>query len=99
MESHVPFAQQFNFQVVFWIVVAVQVTGLISAWLARMTAGGRSQRSCQWLFLSCLALVGATSVVSMGISAASWLFSAFTLALMVIAAVWDVGRQAETESA
>jgi hypothetical protein len=95
----VPFAQHFDYQVLFWVVVAIQVAGLLSVWLARLTAGGRGQRSCQWLFLSCLALVGATSVVAMGISAASWLFSAVTLALMVVGAVWDAGGQSEAESA
>jgi Flp pilus assembly protein TadB len=99
MESPVPFAQQFDFQEVFWVVVSIQFAGLFSAWLARQTVGGRAERPCQRLFLACLALVGVTSVVAMGISAASWLFSAATLALMVIAAVWDFGRQAETESA
>ncbi len=94
-----PFAQQFDLQVVFWIVVAVQVAGLLSAWLARRSAGGPGQRPCQWLFLSCLTLVGLTSVVSMGISATSWLFSAATLALMIIGAVWDVGTESKAETA
>ena len=94
-----PFAQQFDLQIVFWIVVAVQVAGLLSAWLARKSVGGRRQRPCQWLFLSCLTLVGMTSVVSMGISPTSWLFSAGTLALMVLGAVWDFGAQSKPEAA
>ncbi len=51
----------------------------------------RSRRVWQRLFLACLTLVGVTSLVSMGISTASWLFSAAVLALMAVGAVWDLG--------
>lgn len=92
-----PLAQLFDYDVLFWGVVVIQVIGLLSVWMARLAVGRRSRRTCQRLFLSCLALVGATSVVAMGISAASWLFSAAVLALMVVGAVWDLGGPSNAE--
>jgi hypothetical protein len=76
-------------RVVFWILVAVEAIGLASASLVRLSAGCRSHQSCQWLFLACLPLVGFGSVVAMGVSPLCWLLSAVTLAMMVVAAVWD----------
>jgi hypothetical protein len=98
MESHVPLAVQFNVPSLFWVIVAMQTLGLLSAWLARYSVGSRSERSCQWLFFSCLTLVGCSTVVAMSVSAASWLFCAGTLALMVIAVVYDFGGDAEAET-
>jgi len=82
-----------------WILAVVQAVGLLSTWLARSSVGCRGQRPCQWLFLSCLLLVGLGTVLAMAISAAHWLFSAGTLALMILAAVWDFGVQSSTEAA
>ncbi len=76
-------------RVVFWILVAVEATGLASASLVRLSAGCRSHQSCQWLFFACLSLVGFASIVAMGISPLCWLLSAVTLAMMIVGAVWD----------
>jgi hypothetical protein len=99
MESPVSLAIPFDVQALSWILAAVQVVGLLSTWLARSSVGCRGQRPCQWLFLSCLTLVGLGTVAAMAISAAHWLFSAGTLALMILAAVWDFGGQSSTEVA
>ena len=73
----------------FWILLAVEAIGLASASLVRLSAGSRGHSSCQWLFFACLALVGLGSAVAMLISSVCWLLSAATLALMILAVVWD----------
>jgi hypothetical protein len=95
----VPLSHQFNHEIVFWIVLAIQIVGLASAWLARRSVGCRGQRRCQWLFFSCLTLVGLGSIASMAVSAGSLLVSAGTLATMILAVVWDFGPGTEIEAA
>ncbi|HTU27040.1 MAG TPA: hypothetical protein VMF30_16655 [Pirellulales bacterium] len=78
----------FDPHVVFWILLAVEVAGLMSASLVRLTHGCRSHSSCQWLFFACLSLVGCGSVVAMVISPICWLLSGGTLAMMIVSVVW-----------
>jgi len=78
-----------NGQVVIWVLSGIQIAGLSSAWLARLSEGSRSQTICQWLFFGCLALVGATTVFAMSLGPGCWLLTGSTLGVMVLAAVWD----------
>lgn len=86
-------------RVVFWILLAIEVMGLTSASLVRLSAGCRTHQSCQWLFFACLSLVGCSSVVAMVISPISWLLSAATLAMMIVAVVWDRSQNTRGELA
>jgi hypothetical protein len=86
-------------RVVFWILLAIELIGLTSASLVRLSAGRRSHQSCQWLFLACLALVGCGSAVAMMISPICWLLSAATLAMMIVGAVWDRSQNTRGELA
>lgn len=67
----------------------VQVIGLVSAGLARICEGSKAQTSCQYLFLFCLALVGAAAFGSFSLEPGAWVHCGITLSLMVLAAVWD----------
>lgn len=81
-----------------WTLGFVQIAGLVSAWLARLSEGSRSQASCQWLFLACLALIGFTTMVSVALGPRYWLASGITLSVMVLGAIWDFRAQARPES-
>ena len=73
----------------------IQVVGLVSAGLARICEGSRAQGHCQILFFVCLALVGGAAVQSLRLEPGAWMHCAITMALMVLAAVWDF-RPAES---
>ncbi|HEX4144293.1 MAG TPA: hypothetical protein VHY91_12355 [Pirellulales bacterium] len=89
----------FDPRIVFWILLAVEAIGLTSASLVRLSAGCRGHVSCQWLFFACLSLVGCGSVVAMLISPVCWLLSAVTLAMMIVAVVWDRSQNTRGELA
>lgn len=72
-----------------WCLTSVQVIGLTSAWLARIGEKSIHQKSCQWLFFICLALVGAATLGAVLLSPRSCLTAGVTLSLMVLAATWD----------
>jgi hypothetical protein len=66
----------------------IQIAGLASAWLARMSEGSSHQAPFQWLFFALLAVVGATTMGSIAVGT-GWLASGGTLSIMVLAAIWD----------
>ena len=82
-----------------WSLGVIQILGLISAWLARLSEGSPSQVSCQRLFLACLALVGLTTMASIALSPTPkyWLASGVTLSVMILAAIWDFSPRPEVE--
>jgi len=75
-----------------WLFVAVEVTGLISAWAARLSVGSRRQTPCQCLFLGCLAVMGGAVFVSLGFGPGCWLVSSASLALMILTVTCDFRR-------
>ena len=81
-----------------WTLGLIQMAGLASAWLARMSEGSRSQASCQWLFLVFLAVMGLTTMATVALGPRYWLASGTTLAVMVLGAIWDFRAQARPES-
>lgn len=88
---------QIDAQLALWFMVAVQIAGLASAALARVSLGGTSQVTCQRVFLGCLALVSVATMLSLALSHASWLVCSTTLSLMILSAVCDFGGQSELE--
>ena len=68
---------------------SIQVVGLLSAWLARLSEGSRRQTSCHGLFFVCLALIGLSMIASMAAGPKYSLPTGITLSVMVLAAVWD----------
>ena len=76
----------------FWMLAAIQVLGLASAWFARLSEGSAGQTTCQWLFFCCLTLVGIATITALQLGPGSWLTSGSTLSLMVLAATCDFSR-------
>jgi hypothetical protein len=74
---------------VVWSLASVQVAGIASAWLARLSEGSRNQAPCQWLFVALLAVVGMATMASVTLGPRYWLASGATLSVMVLAAIWD----------
>jgi hypothetical protein len=76
----------------FTSILAVQLIGLTSAAMARASIGSRHQVKFQWLFMFCLGLVGAGTVISLGIAPGLWILSGAGLAIMVLAVTCEFGR-------
>ncbi|HYW78028.1 MAG TPA: hypothetical protein VE890_00560 [Thermoguttaceae bacterium] len=75
--------------VVFPLLLAVQLLGLFSAWLARLSEGSSRQTAAQRLFFVSLGLVGVATLVSLGLRPGDWLSSAVVLSVMVVGTVCD----------
>ena len=82
---------------VVWSLIFVQIAGLISAWLARLSEGSRTQAPCQWLFLALLGLVGTATMAAVTLGPRYWLASGATLGVMILGAVWDFRAQPRPE--
>jgi hypothetical protein len=78
-----------------WALAGVQVLGLASACLARISEGRSYQTSCQRLFLGALGLAGMATVASFAMGPGHVLISGASLATMVLGAVWDFGGSSQ----
>jgi hypothetical protein len=67
----------------------IQLLGLTSAAVTRLSEGSSRQKSGQRLFLACLGLMGAATVVSIFLGPGCWLSSGTTFSLMVLGATCD----------
>ena len=81
-----------------WLLGLIQIAGLLSAWLARLSEGSARQAWCQRLFVGCLALVGLTTMIVVALGARHWVSSGATLSAMILAAIWDFSAHARVES-
>jgi hypothetical protein len=81
-----------------WTFGFIQIAGLASAWLARLSEGSPRQASCQWLFLGCFGLLGLVTMASAAVGPRFWLVSGTTLSIMVLGAIWDFRAHARPES-
>lgn len=75
-----------------WLLLGVLALGLLSAWFARIGAGSPRQSLSHGLFLGCLPMVAAATIVSFGLGPGCWLASAATFAVMVLGATADTRR-------
>lgn len=80
-----------------WTLTLIEVAGLLSVWLARLSEGSRGQASCHWLFFGCLILVGLAAMASVTLGPRYWLTSGATLGVMIVGAIWDFRAHAHTE--
>lgn len=71
---------------------SIQCLGLMSAGLARLSAGSKRQQSFQRLFLACLTVVGCATVAAVAMGPAWLVTSGTVLAVMVLTAVYDAGQ-------
>ena len=79
-------------QAILFLHVVVLTIGLFSGLAARVSEGSRHQTACQTIFLICLAIVGATTIVSLGGKPGAWLGAGATLSVMVLTATCDFSR-------
>lgn len=79
-----------------WALVAIQILGIISAGVARLSEGSRRQTCCQRFFFALLLLVGLATVVAVTLGPACWLISSSTLSLMVLTVTCDFRRPDES---
>ena len=77
-----------------WLIVAIQLGGLLSATAARRSMGSSAEAWCQRLFFAALAAVGVTAMLTLLVWPGAVLASGATLAVMVLAVVWDFGTGA-----
>lgn len=82
----------FEASVIWCLLGTIEVLGLTSAWVARLSEGSRRQTSCQRVFLGFLALVGGATIISVALGLGCWLASGTTLLLMVLTVTCDCSR-------
>jgi cation transport ATPase len=74
------------------VISSVQVCGLVSAALARITEGRRWQEVFQRMFIALLVIMAFTTVLNVWNAPQQWMRSATTLALMVVTVTCDFSR-------
>jgi hypothetical protein len=82
----------------FWGLVSLQVLGLASAWVVRLSEGSRRQTSCRRLFLACLTLVGGGAIVAPAVGSGWWMVFGGTLAVMVLMVTYDFRRSGQASA-
>ena len=82
----------------FWLLLAVELLGLISAVAARLGEGSRGEAWAQRLFLAMMGVVGVATIFSLGFGPQYWPTAGATLSLMVLITTWDFGRARQTTS-
>jgi hypothetical protein len=80
-----------------WTLSIVQLLGIASAWLTRLSEGSAHQTRCQRIFLLSLLLMGAATIAALRLQPVYWLAPAVTLALMIIVVVCDFSRSGRSE--
>jgi hypothetical protein len=76
----------------FCVISLVQVCGIASAALARITEGRRWQDLFQRAFIGLLVIVAFTAVLNVWNAPQQWMMSATTLAVMIVTATCDFSR-------
>lgn len=72
-----------------WTLALVQIAGLVSAPLVRLSEGSRGQVACHLLFLGCLGLIGLATMLAAHLGPRYLLISCLSMSIMVLVAVWD----------
>jgi hypothetical protein len=74
----------------------LQVVGLASACLARMSEGSRVQAQCHAAFMVCMCLLGVATAASLAVGPGWCMSCGLTLSIMAVGAVCDFsGTRAE----
>ena len=81
---------EFDPIVVLPCLAVIQLLALGSACLARMAEGSLREARCQWFCLSCLALAGLATMVSLIVGPSACMFSGVVLAVTILTATWDL---------
>lgn len=76
----------------FWGLAVLQVLGLASAALVRLTKASHRHVAFQRLFLCFLLLVGLAAIVSPCLGHGWFMGTGINLSVMILATVWDPGQ-------
>jgi len=79
----------FDAPTLVWLLAGLQVFGLASAWLTRLSEGSNCQTLCQRTFVLLLTLTGLATVISLSIGPGHGVICGATLSIMVLTAVCD----------
>jgi hypothetical protein len=82
----------FSETAVFAIAITVQLVGLLSVVLTRLSERSAAQALCQHVFLASLVIVGAIAVIAIWYDISCWAICATTLPLMAVGATIDLHR-------
>ncbi len=74
-----------------WCLAGVQVMGLTSAWLTRLTHQSACAASYQRVFYLFMGLVGVATMAALVMGPGRCIACGATLSVMVLAATWDFG--------
>jgi len=85
--------------VLFWILTAVHLLGLVGAVLARSREGSSGNVLCLTFFLACLLLVGLTTMAFLRMPSGAGVFSGFTLGAMIVGTTCEFRRSPSTSVA
>ena len=72
-----------------WLFGGVQLLGMTSAWIARLSEGTVHQAFCQRLFFLSLVLMGLATMLTAAARPGLWMTSAVTLALSLLVVICD----------
>lgn len=72
-----------------WIFVGVQLIGMTSAWVARLSEGSVHQEFCQKFFFLSLVLMGLATMLTAAGRPGLWMTSAVTLAISLLVVICD----------
>ena len=88
----------FDSPAVLWLLVAAQLIGVSSAWLARLSEGSAHQTMSHCMFFGVLPLMGAATMVAFAVGPGCWLACSTSLAFMVLTVTCDFrsGRESAT---
>lgn len=68
------------------------VAGLLAAWIVRKNQSSRRAALWQGVFFGLLALVGAATIIAVGLGPSYWAISGSALSMMVLTATYDFRR-------
>ncbi len=80
-----------------WILATIQILGMASAWLARLSQGSANQDRWQRLFFFSLLAVGGATMLSLRLPPACWCVSAVLFTLTILVVVCDFRRPEEVD--
>jgi hypothetical protein len=86
----------FDSPLVLWVLIAAQMLGILSAWLARLCEGSCCQAASQYLFFCILPLMGVATAIALAVGSCCWVACAATLALMVLTVTCDLRGRRES---
>ncbi|MBN2474654.1 MAG: hypothetical protein JXB62_08600 [Pirellulales bacterium] len=77
------------------LLVMIELLGLGSAWVTRLSEGSRYETGCQLVFLGLLTITGLATIATAGMGIGYWLTSGPTVCLMALMVLCDFRRARE----